>query len=172
MEKSSKFESKNCMCVQFSHLENIQMTQIWFCGKIGVISWYRQRIFWKFWFFGDFWHFKGRNLTIFVIFDQNLLLKLPKITKKSKFSKYPLSVPRYYPNLATKPNLGHLEHPLSRKLHANISKSHFFGRFFIEICEIARVVVNFETSLHNNEKIFFNSVKSSWTCITQIAKYV
>ena len=43
--KSSKFDSKNCSCVQISHQENIQMTQIWFCGKIGIISWYTQRIF-------------------------------------------------------------------------------------------------------------------------------
>ena len=149
----------------------LHMAQICFYGKILGISRGSKRGFWKFWFFGDFWILKVRIFTIFVIFDQKLNFKLPKIAKKSKFSKSPLWSPRYCPNLATKPNLGHLERLLLRKMHTKISKSRFFGRFFIEIREIARVVVNFDMSLHN-VKIFFNSVKNFWPCITQITKYV
>ena len=150
----------------------LHMAQICFYGKTLEISRGSKRGFWKFWFFGDFWDFKGQIFTIFVIFDQKLKFKLTKNAKKSKISKSPLWLPRYYPNLAPQLNLGHLEHLLMRKMHGNFSKSHFFSRFFMEICEIARVVANFETSLHDNVKIFFNSVKSSRTCITQITKYV
>ena len=107
----------------------LQLTYICFFGKIGVICWYPQRIFWKFWFFGDFQQFQKQILVKNDKNGQNSSFEVRKMAEKLKYFKNPLSVPRYYPNLATKPYLGHLDILLVRYMHTNAIFWVKFGRF-------------------------------------------
>ena len=59
------------------------------------------------------------------------------------------------------------------KLKAKEKKGNFwpiFPYFSIHFPRKVRVVANFGMSLSNNQKSFFNSVKSSWKCIIGIFK--
>ena len=81
--------------------------------------------------------------------------------QKMKIFKIPIIGTKMESQYCYKTEFRAFEASAVEKTHAIITKIHFFGYFFIEIHENARVVVNFETSLHINVKTFFNSVNSS-----------
>ena len=136
MGKSSKFDSKNCIRVQISPQENIQMTKnlvLWQDWENILVH---SENFWNISIFRPFFALQSSNFDHFCHFWPKFAFEIAENHQNIKISKNPLRVPRYYPNHAKKTNIGYLEHLLLRYLHTNISKSHFLADFSLKFTKI------------------------------------